>query len=241
MKVNVIIIFDDVNSVSIVNPDSIPSLDESDKPDIVPSHFPNFILSYDPTHIQCSSFDPTDSLGSKLRHVSNNCSSPILYQKKHQQQMNFDLTTNNILIYLNTLLETICIQLLHYWLHQYVMALFLLSSSLCSQPLLNKLGNFFDVMIDSLSFFVSLFAFLSGMNLYCSCIPPLEFQSVNFIHAKFFPIYIIWGYVEILSHTIITVLWINEFIQYLWYYTVLVHLQVPYSYSSTLIILLHML
>ena len=111
---NVIIIFNDANSVSIVNPDSIPSLDESDKLDIVPSLFPNSVPSYDPTHIQCSSFDPTDSPGSKPRHVSNSCSSPILYQKKHQHQMNFDLTTNNILIYLNTLLETICIQLLHY-------------------------------------------------------------------------------------------------------------------------------
>ena len=129
-----------------------------------------------------------------------------IYQKKHQRQMNFDLTTNNIVIYLNTLLETIHIQLLHYWLHQYDMVLLLWSSSLCSQSLLNKFGNFFDVMIDSLTLFVSLFAFLSGMNIYCSDIPPLEFQSVNFIHAQFFPIYIIWGYVEILRYTITMVL-----------------------------------
>ena len=125
-KVNVIIIFNDANSVSIVNLDSIPSLDESDKPDIVLSLFPNSVPSYDLTHIQCSSLDPTDSLGSKPRHVSISSSSPILYQKKHQQQMNFDLTTNNTLIFLNTLLETTRIQLLCYYkLHQYVMVLFL--------------------------------------------------------------------------------------------------------------------
>ena len=49
LKVNVIIIFNNINSVSIVNLDSIPSLDESDKPDIVLSFFPNTVPSYDCT------------------------------------------------------------------------------------------------------------------------------------------------------------------------------------------------
>ena len=132
LKVNVLIIFNGAKSESIVNPDSIPSLDENDNPDIVPSLFTNSVPSNEPTHNQCSSFDPTDSPGSKLRHVLSSSSSPILYQKKHEHQMNFDLTTNNIIIYPNTLLDIIHIQFLHYWLHQYDMVLLLWSSVLCS-------------------------------------------------------------------------------------------------------------
>ena len=119
--------------------------------------------------------------------------------------MNFDLTTNNIVIYLNTVLETIYIQLLHYWLHQYDMVLLLRSSSLCSESLLNKFGNFFVIMIDSHTLFISLFTFLSGMNIYCSAIPSFEFHIINSIHDLFFPIYTISGCVEILDYTIITV------------------------------------
>ena len=205
LKVNVIIIFYDTTYESKVNPDSIPTLDESDNPDIVPSLFTISFPNYEPTHIQCLSFDLTDSPGSKPRHVSSNNSSSILYQEQHEHQMNFDLTTNNIVIFLNVLSETIHIRLLQFWLHLYDMILLPWSSSLCSQSLLNKFGNFFVIMIDSLTLFISLFTILSGMNIYCSDIPSSEFRNLNFIHAQFSPIYIISGCVEILSYTINTV------------------------------------
>ena len=147
LKVNVIIIFYDTNYESTVNPGSIPSFDGSDNPDMVPSLFTTSVSSNEPTHIQCLYFDPTDSPGSKPRHVS----------------------------------------------------------SLCSQSLLNKFGIFFAIMIVSLTLFISLFPFLSGMDIYCSDIPSFEFRNVNFIHAQFYPIYIIPGCVEILSYAINTV------------------------------------